>query len=373
MKRTLALVLSFLTFSLFLAGPAWSQPLTLSPEDLVITQSLEGGYDLYVRKTAGIESVLLTESSADPEKRADSFALRNPEYHRVNGDEKRILNGEFLDSSGGLYSLIDSTPEAHPDLGEAFHIFIPYIVVYGYPWSRSGEIMVLDGTWLSVRAFGAPYADYEGGFADNPFILRVVQKPMEGPPEGNYMDDTVETYREIAEAGKGEVVFSTGEEGLLDSIRGLLQGSRGRSLDLVLALDTTESMTNDMPALRRDLVSLLEEETSGFGQFRFGMVFYKDYLEEFLTRVIPFQAGLGNVQTSLNRVKTYGGRDIPEAVYEALYSAIHDFPWQAEVRKVILVGDAPPHPRPRGEITGEMVYTDAERLGIELNTIILPQ
>lgn len=373
MKRTLALVLSFLTFSLLPVCPAWAQPLTLAPEDLVITQSLEGGYDLYVRKTAGIESILLTESSADPAKRADSFALRNPEYHRVNGDEKRILNGEFLDSSRGLYSLIDSTPEVHPDLGEAFHIFIPYIVVYGYSWSRSGEIMVLDGTWLSVRAFGAPYADYEGGFADNPFILRVVQKPMEGPPEGNYMDATVETYREIAEAGKGEAVFSTGEEGLLDSIRDLLRGSRGRSLDLVLALDTTESMTNDMPALRRDLVSLLEEETAGFERFRLGMVFYKDYLEEFLTRVIPFQPGLGHVQTSLNRVKTYGGRDIPEAVYEALFASIHEFPWQAEVRKVILVGDAPPHPRPRGEITGEMVYADAERLGIELNTIILPQ
>ena len=92
-----------------------------------------------------------------------------------------------------------------------------------------------------------------------------------------------------------------------------------------------------------------------------------------MTRVVPFQPGLGQVQISLNRVKTFGGRDIPEAVYEALHTAIHQFPWQAEVRKVILVGDAPPHPRPRGEITGDMVYADAERLGIELNTIILPQ
>lgn len=360
---------------ILLAFPAVlrAQELSLGPEDLVIRQSLQGGYDLFVRKIRGIESVLLTESTADPEKRADSFALRNPEYHAENGDELRMLDGEFLDTSGGLYSLIDSTPEVHPDLGEAFHLFIPYIVVYGYPWSRNGEIQVLDGTWLSVRAFGAPYGDYQGGFRDNPFVLRVVQKPLEGPPEGNYMEDTVEVYKEIAREGEGHAVFSTGEENLLDSIRDLLRNTEGRTLDLVLALDTTESMTNDMPALRSSLVTLLEEETTGYRRFRFGLVFYKDYLEEFLVKVVPFQPGLGGIQASLDRVKTYGGRDIPEAVYEALYTAIHEFPWQAEVRKVILVGDAPPHPRPRGTITSEMVYRDAEALGIELNTIILPQ
>ena len=361
---------------LFPVLPAAAQELTLGPEDLVLRQSLAGGYDLYIRQTGDIRSVLLTESTADPARQADSFALRAEKYNPVNGDEKRMLNGEFLDSASGLYSLIDSTPEEEPLLGPAFHIFIPYIVIYGYPWSRQGEIMVLDGTWLNIRTFSAPYGDYTGGFRDNPFELRVIQKPKESPPEepdGRYMEDTVEVYRDIAEEGGGEAVFSQGEEDLTDNIRRLLAKDPGKSLDLVLCLDTTESMTNDMASLRKELVPLLEEVTRDYGVLRVGVIYYKDYMENFLTKTVPFQAGLGGIQRSLDSIRPFGGRDIPEAVYEALYAAVHEFSWQAEKRMVILVGDAPPHPRPRGTVTREMVYADAEALGIELNTIILPQ
>ncbi|MDY7028298.1 MAG: hypothetical protein SVR04_08385, partial [Spirochaetota bacterium] len=73
-----------------------------------------------------------------------------------------------------------------------------------------------------------------------------------------------------------------------------------------------------------------------------------------------------------NRIRVYGGRDIPEAVYEALYSGVTTYEWEAEKRMIILVGDAPPHPIPRGKVTREMVYTEAHARGIEIHTIILP-
>ena len=69
----------------------------------------------------------------------------------------------------------------------------------------------------------------------------------------------------------------------------------------------------------------------------------------------------------------YGGRDIPEAVNEALYEGIHEFDWSADSREIILIGDAPPHPRPRGKVTSQMVSDDAEAIGISINSIILPQ
>jgi len=40
---------------------------------------------------------------------------------------------------------------------------------------------------------------------------------------------------------------------------------------------------------------------------------------------------------------------------------------------VVLVGDAPPHPMPRGSITPEMVQDEAARNGVQIHTIILPQ
>jgi hypothetical protein len=89
--------------------------------------------------------------------------------------------------------------------------------------------------------------------------------------------------------------------------------------------------------------------------------------------VIPFQETLAPISNLLRGIKVMGGRDIPEAVFEALYVGIHSYGWEADSRMMILVGDAPPHPKPRGNITGEMVYTDAREAGIEIFTIILPQ
>jgi hypothetical protein len=351
----------------------WCADLSVGPEDLRIEQGADGGYHLYIRETGDIESVLLTESTADPQRELAVYALRNPEYHPENGDEKRMLNGEFLDPSDGLYSIIDSTPEAHDEFGTAFHVFIPYVVTFGYPWSRSGEIQVLDGTYLNVRAFAKPFGDYGGGFEDNPFVLRVTQRPLPGPPEGNYMAETVETYTSIAGESGGDVVFSQGQDDLVEKIIAQVDRAEGETLDMVVALDTTQSMTDDIPHVRAMLVPLLEEHTTRFRRFRIGLVYYRDYHELYLTYPTPFVTALSDVQKAVDGIRVHGGRDIPEAVHEALYVAVTSYEWQADVRMVLLIGDAPPHRRPRGKITREMVQEAARERGVAIHSIILPQ
>ncbi|HKK66175.1 MAG TPA: vWA domain-containing protein [Clostridia bacterium] len=348
--------------------------LQISAKDLILEQSLEGGYDLWIKAKPGIGSVLLTDSTADPEKRVSTYALRNPDYHPVNGDEKRMLDGEFLPSKErGLFSLIDSTPEGHPSLGEAFHIFIPYVVEYGYPWTREGELQILNGTWLNIRSFSEPYASYDGPFVDNPFVIEVVQRPMEPKPaEGDYMPDTVESYEEISRESNGGVTFGKGQEDIINNVRDVLRGVKAKSIDLVLCLDTTKSMQDDIPHLRNSLIPMLEEEIKGFDSFRLGFVLYRDYFELYLAKPYPFQRDFGKIQAVLNRIRVYGGRDIPEAVYEALHTGIHSYEWMADKKLIVLVGDAPPHPRPRGKITKQIVYDDARERGIEIHTIILP-
>ncbi|MCK5673501.1 MAG: VWA domain-containing protein [Spirochaetales bacterium] len=359
------LILLLLPFIIF------GQDLVLQADNLIIEQTLDGGYDLWIKATPGLGSIMITESTADPLKQSSSFSLRNPEYHKVNGDEKRLLNGEFLEAQGKTqFALIDSTIENHPEYGQVFHIFIPYIVEYGYSWSRIGELQILDGSWINIRTFEKSYSDYTGGFHDNPYIIRVLQKPLPGPPEGNYMDDAVSAFEEISD---GEMVFGAGQEDIIDNIRWILQQTDGETLDLVLCLDTTRSMEDDIPYLKDSLIPMLLEETSGFSNFRFGMVLYKDYFEEYVTKTIPFQNNLDYIQSFLNNIRVFGGRDIPEAVNEALYEGIHKFDWSADSREIILIGDAPPHPRPRGKVTSEMVSADAESINISINSIILPQ
>jgi len=367
-RKGLVAVLALLVVSL----DGYAQDLSVQGGDLWVTQGADGGFHLFIRKKPGISSVLLTETTRDPSLQEDNYAYRAAAWNPVNGDEFRVLDGEIIQNR--IWSLIDSTPEYVEDLKtEAFHIYIPYILTYGYADGRHGEVYAGDGTYLNVRTFELPYADYRGAFRDNPFTLRINQVELEGLPEDRYMKDASDAYRAISGAANGELYRSKGPPDLVDTIAAILAAERGTDLDLVFCIDTTASMKDDVEALKEKLTRVLKKLPDSFNRFRVGLVLYRDYHEEYLTRIIPFTSDMNGIQKSINGIRTGGGRDIPEAVHEALDTGIRAFDWQAENRIIVLVGDAPPHPRPRGKVTAETVKQAAQEKNIMLYTIILPQ
>ena len=372
LKRSLLAFIVVAACSSIVFGESPSNELLkLSRGDLVMEESTAGGYHLWVKKKAGIGSVLLTESTQDPLKKLDIFAFRDPNYNPINGDEKRMLNGEFLGKNIGI---VDSTVESHAVLGQAFHLFVPYVVEYGYPWSREGETQITVGSFLNVRTFAKPYADWSGAARDNPFIVTLApEKEQAVQPEGDYNPDTVNEFKKIASDSGGKAIMSPGKDDLIPTIRALIDESEGDSLDLVLALDTTLSMKDEFPFLRRELVPFVRSHTKRFENLRVGLLLYRDYFEEYLVKVFPFADDLKVIQSNIDSARVHGGKEIPEAVYEALYSAVDSYDWAADARLAVLIGDAPPHPRPRGAVTKEMVYSKARNAGVTIHTIILPQ
>ncbi|MDR3276768.1 MAG: VWA domain-containing protein [Treponema sp.] len=383
-RASLILALGLILLLLLSSQAPNTQDLSIGAGDLLIEPGEDGGYHLYIRKKPGINSVLLTESTKDPQGKLDNYAYRAPEWNSINGDELRVLNGAPIPGEDRIYSLIDSTPETHPALGAAFHIFLPYILSYGSADTRHGEVYVAEGTWINIRAFSMPYADYRGRFQENPFVFTMVQRtpeeippvefpPLEDPPEtpaGNYLSDAVSAFRDIA--GR-DFVQATGPEDMVEKIGDLLRRGQGQRVDLVLCLDTTSSMKNSINVIKRQLMPMLKEMSAQFTDLRLGLVLYKDYYDDYLNRVIPFTRDLDVFQASLNRASASGGRDVPEAVYEALYEGAVRFPWEAEVRLMILIGDAPPHLRPQGNITKEMLDLETGLRNIRVGAILLPR
>jgi len=71
------------------------QQLRIKASDIrLIPDKKNGGYHLYVKKTANVNSILLTETTKDPEGKNDSYAYRAKEYNKINGDEIRYLDGK---------------------------------------------------------------------------------------------------------------------------------------------------------------------------------------------------------------------------------------------------------------------------------------
>ncbi|GMO24642.1 MAG: VWA domain-containing protein [Termitinemataceae bacterium] len=366
--------LSF-TIVLFFFGTVFAlgQDLSLTQRDLLVTQGSDGGFHLFIRKKSGISSVMLTETTKDPRLQEDNYAYRSDTWNAINGNERRILDGKFLPPNDKVFSLIDSTPEYLPEMGEVFHIYIPYIIYYGYNWSRHGEVYVGNGTYFNVRAFEHAYGDYRGAFKDNSFVLTIDQKPLDGQPADLFMRDTVDAFSEISSYTGGQQRFSVGGDDLIEAIARVLSSKRSSDIDIVFVIDTTASMQNEITVIREQLVGLIQNTMNKFRNIRIGFVFYKDYSDEYITRYFSFSDNFLVIQRTLNSVRARGGRDIPEAVYEGLYDAVTKFTWQAPSREIILIGDAPPHPRMRGKISKEMVFNAAAQRNITIDTIVLPQ
>lgn len=376
----------------------------------LIADKENGGYHLYVKKSPNINSILLTETTKDPTGKNDSYAYRAKEYNKINGDEKRILNGEFLVSEGAKYSLVDSTPEETDFFGPAFHIYIPQTLVYGYEWSRNGEIQIDKGTFINIRSFEKPYADYTGNYVDNPFmfdfvkikkpkkiqktkakkeekpkeeILTKIEEPEVLEEETILIDDyNPVAYEKLNEVSK-DLIFSKGPETLIQDIRSVLEDDKNAPLDVVFAIDTTGSMKNDMEKLKAEFTPLLEELFVNNDGARVGLLLYRDYGDgynymDLPVKVYGFVQNFSSISKNLAAVRIYGkeGGDIPEAVYEAMYASGKFFAWRPESKKrVIIIGDAEPHPYPRksGKYSKEFVTGFLEEKGIKITTILLPK
>lgn len=401
----------------------------------------KGGYHLYVKKLPNVNSILLTETTKDPTGKNDNYAYRALEYNEINGDEIRYLDGKQLVSEGAKFSLIDSTVENTDFFGPAFHIYIPPVICYGYEWTRHGEVTIGKGTFINIRSFEKPYADYSGDYMDSPFMFdlvtkkRTVSKPKveqpvveqpvaESKPEPvkptvpaplptpapapkpekveaplpnisdpDFSDDKDQTiltdqYNPVAaqkfEELSEQIIYSKGPESLIDDILECLEEPKDKSnFDLVFAIDATGSMKDDLEKLKEELIPELERLLNGYSGVRIGLLFYRDYGDTFHYMELPvkvfgFSSNLSQIEKNLNSVRINGkeGGDIPEAVYEAIYAASEFFAWRTDSqKKIILIGDAEPHPFPRGsgKYSKEFAYQTAQSKGIKIKSILLPR
>lgn len=373
----------------------------------LVRDEKNGGYHLYVKKLPNVNSILLTETTKDPEGKSDSYAYRAQEYNSINGDEIRYLDGKKLESEGAKYSLVDSTPENTSFFGPAFHIYIPETIVYGYEWSRNGQVKIGKGTFINIRSFEKPYADYTGDYMDSPFMFdlkvtkRVVKKPAPkvqpkpdpepinepepvDEPETVLTDDYNPVASEKFKEFSDDIIYSKGPETIIEDIRGLLDDIEDKdNLDLVFAIDATGSMKNDLDKLKTDMYPLLTELFGYTPGARVGLLFYRDYGDTFKymdlpVKVFPFTSNFTSFSKNLNSIRIYGkeGGDIPEAVYEAMYASCEFYSWRNTAqKKIILIGDAEPHPTPRGigRYSKDYVMGIAESRKIKIHSILLPK
>ena len=150
----------------------------------------------------------------------------------------------------------------------------------------------------------------------------------------------------ISSAGNGNRVLNLGKTGGASIVIKLPGAGRSVSaMDVVLVIDTTGSMSDEMEYLQAELdaiVARLKRE-GGNLDLRIGLIVYRDEDDDYVVRSSPLTTNIGAVRDMLSRQAAGGGGDIPEAVDRAMIAA-ETMQWRPEAAKaLILVADAPPH------------------------------
>lgn len=115
-------------------------------------------------------------------------------------------------------------------------------------------------------------------------------------------------------------------------------------LDLLLTLDATGSMTDEMAYLQTELLSILDRVSRANDgvDIQAGLIVYRDIGDEYVTRTFDFTDKPEDFYTNLMAQSADGGGDRPEAMQIALQEGL-DFSWREDAVKVnLLVADAPP-------------------------------
>jgi len=144
------------------------------------------------------------------------------------------------------------------------------------------------------------------------------------------------------DGGRRSVVAEM-DGGTFSRLMDYLDALRQKDIDLVIVMDSTNSMMPMINEARAGVDSLILFFDDLARTMRLAFVAYRDYDNEPLFEVHPFRGDVNSIRRFLFRLRITGGADLPEAVLEGL-TACKDLEWHAGAgKRVILVGDARPH------------------------------
>jgi hypothetical protein len=123
----------------------------------------------------------------------------------------------------------------------------------------------------------------------------------------------------------------------------LAKRSRNGKLDIVFIIDATGSMEDNVIGVKDYIDHFLKPFEEMNVDIRLGLVEFSD-IEARKEKVHNLTDNLKNFKKWLEKMKFYGGRDLPESGYEAIVTAIEKINYRKSAQKAfIFISDSPQH------------------------------
>jgi hypothetical protein len=194
---------------------------------------------------------------------------------------------------------------------------------------------------------------------------------FEGPftIEEKLDSSTIELFSKMAQASRGKAFFSVNKSTLDASINKIIEEDVVTETDLVLLIDKTASMTDDIAKVKEGLGQIIRT-LSKKSKVRLAIGLYGDinYMGKDWFDFEVFDTQYEKAIDFLNNIKLIGNFDDPESVYEAFFEVANSSFWKSsKKRMIILVGDAPPQEAPLSKYTIYDVINKAKENKVFMN------
>ncbi|MAT98935.1 MAG: hypothetical protein CL608_17465 [Anaerolineaceae bacterium] len=150
------------------------------------------------------------------------------------------------------------------------------------------------------------------------------------------------------------------------------QTTNTRQLDLVLLLDATGSMADELNILQTRLDEIAAELATlpHDVTLRYGFVVYRDQAKSDSVQLFGLTNDWALFAKNLMTVTAVGGGDYPENLNDGLFHAVNSMNWNPEAAHLlILLGNAPPHPNTIDPLPLEEILALASDQNIAIFTI----
>ena len=184
-----------------------------------------------------------------------------------------------------------------------------------------------------------------------------------------YQELAITYFSGLADKMNTKAFFAESDEEIMENIMEILTTRLNDGTDIVLLIDKTGSMNDDIEQIKSGL-SEMDKFLSKFDNINLSIASYGDsnFHGELWYNSSPLDRDMSKISSFMDSFSTVGNPDTPESVNEAIVKTVSETNWTpGNERLVLVIGDAPSQLPPYSKYNLEDVVNICDSLEVTFN------
>ncbi|MCB9189923.1 MAG: T9SS type A sorting domain-containing protein [Flavobacteriales bacterium] len=325
-----------------------------SEQEVVINEYYASNFSAFDRTSLTLEHGQISEKN-EPIKNGP-MDFPEADNHDTLTNTMYLSEGIYIPEENGNFSLedIDQLVEEHAQKGH------PYSNVYKTISSAHFQhkpALIKDPELLYVHTIlGTDHID----------SLNEIHQLF---PTGTYNDLSISYFQPLAEQLCGKAFLAEHSQEIVPIVASILNSRLSPNTDIVLLIDKTGSMEDDIYSVKQGL-AVIKDILSSYEGIKVSVASYSDknYHGDLWFNSSPLTDDLEVIQEFIDGYSIIPNPDTPESVNDAIVRVTSELNWTpGNQRLMLVIGDAPSQEKPLSEYSMEEVVKHCAAMDVTFN------